>query len=451
VAVYTRSDQAYPNTLFSDSPFDYAQIAQLNYDLLVSLALNHTATSIVLNAGGGITITLSGDFHASVSDTFTSIHLTGTITAFSRDNSIGNIERLTDFSLPLDLTASANGVTGAPDYSSVMIGQDVLTGGASTDILAGFAGDDTLNGGAGADTLNGGAGIDLVSYANSASGLFASLATPDGNTGDAMGDSYLSIEGLIGSQFGDTLASAATGSNQLWGGAGADQLYALGGHDYVSGGADDDSIFSNGGSNTIDGGGGFDFVRYDYAPAAVIANLGGASPNAGAAAGDRYASVEGFVGSAFNDVAFGDGDDNQLYGQSGNDYLYGQAGNDAVFGGTGNDSLVGGPGFDVLYGGLGGDNFFINSPADGYDYIGDFKPSDYDALVLTSANFGGITSATIASHFYAGAGFGGFAVTGPYLAFDTTNGNLWYNTSGAPTLVAQLPGTMLSSSSLYFV
>jgi Ca2+-binding RTX toxin-like protein len=331
-----------------------------------------------------------------------------------------------------------------------MIGQDVLTGGASADILAGFAGDDMLDGGAGADTLNGGAGTDLASYAGAVTGLFASLATPGNNTGDASGDAYTSIEGLIGSRFGDTLTSAALGGNQLWGGAGADQLYALGGHDYVNGGTDDDSIFSNGGSNTIDGGSGFDFVRYDYAPAAVVASLSAPALNTGGAAGDSYVAVEGLVGSAFNDVLFGDAGDNQLYGQNGNDYLYGQDANDAIFGGSGNDSLIGGPGFDVLYGGIGADNVYLNAPDDGDDYIGDFKASEYDALVLTSANFGGVTNASIASHFYAGAGFAGFAVAGPYFAFDTTTGNLWYNTSGTPSLVAQLPGASLSTASMYF-
>jgi Ca2+-binding RTX toxin-like protein len=121
-----------------------------------------------------------------------------------------------------------------------------------------------------------------------------------------------------------------------------------------------------------------------------------------------------------------------------------------LYGGNGNDTLAGGPGFDNLFGGSGGDNFYINSPADGYDYVGDFKASEYDALVFTSANFGGITSATIGSHFYSGAGFSGFAVSGPYFAFDTNTGNLWYNTPGSPALVAQLPGVNLTSASMYF-
>lgn len=135
----------------------------------------------------------------------------------------------------------------------------------------------------------------------------------------------------------------------------------------------------------------------------------------------------------------------------GNDYLFGQAGNDILYGQEGNDWLIGGPGYDNLFGGAGADVFYIDSPYDGYDYIGDFRGSQWDALVFTSANFGGITSANIASHFYSGPGFGGFSTAGIDFAFDTSTGNLWYNTPGAPSLVAQLPGvTSLSSSSLYF-
>jgi Ca2+-binding RTX toxin-like protein len=140
-----------------------------------------------------------------------------------------------------------------------------------------------------------------------------------------------------------------------------------------------------------------------------------------------------------------------LEGGNGNDYLFGQVGNDTLYGQDGNDRLAGGPGFDNLFGGGGGDNFVIDSPYDGYDYIGDFNAGEWDALILTSANFGGLTNATIASHFYAAPGFGGFSVAGPYFAFDTNTGNLWYNTPGGPALVAQMPGANLSTGSMYLV
>lgn len=166
---------------------------------------------------------------------------------------------------------------------------------------------------------------------------------------------------------------------------------------------------------------------------------------------------DGLLGGYGSDTIFGDNADGTgaggidwIEGGDGYDQLYGQGGNDVIFGGSGNDSLIGGVGNDLLYGGLGADNFYFGSPYDGYDYVGDFNAAQGDALVFTSANFGGITSATIASHLYVGAGFAGFAVAGPYFAFDTNTARLWYNTPGVPSLVAEIPGTILPSSNMYF-
>jgi Ca2+-binding RTX toxin-like protein len=121
-----------------------------------------------------------------------------------------------------------------------------------------------------------------------------------------------------------------------------------------------------------------------------------------------------------------------------------------LYGQDGADSLEGGSGFDNLYGGAGGDRFVFDSPYDGYKYIADFNASEWDAFVFTSAKFGGLTTDSVASHFFAGAGFAGFVVEGPYFAFDTTNGNLWYNSPAGPTLIAQTTLSNLSSSNLYF-
>jgi Ca2+-binding RTX toxin-like protein len=69
-----------------------------------------------------------------------------------------------------------------------------------------------------------------------------------GTGGDAAGDTYWNIEGLIGSSFNDTLVGDARG-NTLIGGAGADTLLGLGGTDTLIGGAGSDSFVFNAADN----------------------------------------------------------------------------------------------------------------------------------------------------------------------------------------------------------
>ena len=111
-------------------------------------------------------------------------------------------------------------------------GDDTITGGALTDTifgglgfdtLTGGTGDDILEGGGNSDMLHGGTGSDAASYAHSTSGVRVDLTAPTSNAGDAAGDSFDSIENLIGSRHNDRLAGNS-GSNIIEGGAGADTL-----------------------------------------------------------------------------------------------------------------------------------------------------------------------------------------------------------------------------------
>jgi Ca2+-binding RTX toxin-like protein len=76
---------------------------------------------------------------------------------------------------------------------------DTLYGNGGDDELLGGAGDDAITGGPGADTIVGGSGFDFTSYATAPSGVVAQLGPTGANTGDAAGDDYEGIEGLIGS------------------------------------------------------------------------------------------------------------------------------------------------------------------------------------------------------------------------------------------------------------
>jgi serralysin len=121
-------------------------------------------------------------------------------------------------------------------------------GGSGDDTLVGNDADNVLTGGLGADALSGGAGSDTASYATAAAAVVVNLARPGGNTGDAAGDTYDSIENLQGSGFADTLTGDSH-ANNIKGGAAADVL---------NGGGGDDTLVGNSGSDSLSGGAGVD-------------------------------------------------------------------------------------------------------------------------------------------------------------------------------------------------
>ena len=99
---------------------------------------------------------------------------------------------------------------------------DQIYGLGGNDILIGYGGNDTLEGGAGADQLFGSDGFDYASY-RGASGLV--VIDNNGNRGgDAVGDQLYSIEGIIGSAYGDSLAGQDDARWVLRGEGGADYL-----------------------------------------------------------------------------------------------------------------------------------------------------------------------------------------------------------------------------------
>ncbi|MEM9207047.1 MAG: calcium-binding protein, partial [Pseudomonadota bacterium] len=213
---------------------------------------------------------------------------------------------------------------------------DLLIGDDGVNQLEGGGGDDVLRGGVGADTLIGGDGADIADYSDAGTSVTASIEAGGGLFGEAAGDSYTSIEGLAGSQFGDTL-TGDSGANRLVGGAGDDTLIGLGGGD------------------TIEGGLGTDTISYERSSSAVTVDLTAGRGFNGDADGDVISGVEDVIGSNFDDTLTGNAADNRLTGGDGSDTLVGRAGDDRLDGGAGNDVLIGGAGADILVGGGGVD------------------------------------------------------------------------------------------------
>ena len=270
------------------------------------------------------------------------------------------------------------------------LGNDVITGDAGTDQLFGGDGDDTLSGGSGADRLEGGAGtLDYASYkltdngAANTNGLTVDLSNISNNTGDALGDQYFGIEGVIGSQGNDILRGSINGDN-LFGDADNDQLYGGLGNDLLSGGAGLNSLFGEDGNDTLvggaeadtlTGGAGADIVNADGGNDLVNALVVGEDTIDGGAgidtvsfasstlalsidlsnAAHKLTNIENIIGGSGSDTISGSALDNRLEGGLGSDTLIAGAGNDVLIGGDGDDTLVGGLGADNFSGGLGFD------------------------------------------------------------------------------------------------
>lgn len=117
-------------------------------------------------------------------------------------------------------------------------GSDMIFGGAGNDTIYGDAGGDQMWGGFGFDAFYGGDGIDFVRYDDANYGnLTLRLDNPALNLGTgAAGDTYNSIEGLVGGVGADVIIGNAA-ANWLYGGGGADYIDGLGGNDVLVGGA----------------------------------------------------------------------------------------------------------------------------------------------------------------------------------------------------------------------
>jgi Ca2+-binding RTX toxin-like protein len=113
--------------------------------------------------------------------------------------------------------------------------------------------------------------------------------------------------------------------------------------------AGSDTIEGGGGADYIDGGEGFDFAVYSASSAAVTIDLRTELQFGGQAEGDRLFSIEGVIGSDFDDRLTGNDSRNHLWGGKGLDVLDGRGDDDLLGGGIDgkNDLLIGGDGVDM--------------------------------------------------------------------------------------------------------
>ncbi|UWS07117.1 M10 family metallopeptidase C-terminal domain-containing protein [Phaeobacter inhibens] len=240
-------------------------------------------------------------------------------------------------------------------------GNDTINGGAGDDLLDGGDGDDLLRGQAGVDVFRGGAGIDTVDFSQeSPFQLLVNLETNVASGGTASGDTFYSIENLIGSDDRIDRFIGTSDNNHFWGQGGGDVFNGGGGDDTLDGGNDgdmlygedgDDVLIGGSGQDYLDGGAGVDTVVYTASSVGVTVDLENGTARGGDADGpvqivgrgttirhDIIVDVENAVGSLHDDHLIGTNGENALSGGAGDDVLSGSGGADLLDGGAGSDT-----------------------------------------------------------------------------------------------------------------
>jgi Ca2+-binding RTX toxin-like protein len=130
---------------------------------------------------------------------------------------------------------------------------------------------------------------------------------------------------------GNDVLVGNNGNDTLEGGEGNDLLIGGNGNDSLDGGNGDDWLQGGPNTDTLAGGNGFDIADFSDAGSGVTVALNGAG-NATASGGsaDVLSSIEGLIGSGFNDNLSGNNAANYLYGGGGADTLSGGAGDDTI-------------------------------------------------------------------------------------------------------------------------
>ena len=276
-------------------------------------------------------------------------------------------------------------------------GNDIIYGGAGNDILDGGDGDDILYGQDGIDIFYGGEGSDTVDYSQeSPFQLLVNLELNIASGGTASGDTFYSIENLIGSDDRIDRFIGNAANNHFIGQGGGDYFNGGDGDDILDGGRDGDILYGEGGNDTIiggagqdylDGGEGIDTVVYSGSNAGVTIDLANGTANGGDADGpvqivgrgtairhDILVGFENAVGSFYDDHIIGTDGENELSGGNGDDVLTGGLGADILDGGAGDDTAdysdaTQGVNVDLRQGGGEGDTYISieNVSGSGYD------------------------------------------------------------------------------------
>lgn len=352
-----------------------------------SLAGTDFADTLAGGAGGDSLAGGSGDDTYVLGSEATGVDEVNESTSGGTDTITSAISRsLTGFANVENLTLTGTAAKGTGDARD-----NLITGNDVANTLKGGDGDDTLVGGGGADRLDGGRGTDFVSYLTAGKGVGVNLADPTKGTSSAKGETFKSIEGIIGSTHNDRFVGNAK-ANWFEGGAGADKF---------------------------NGGLGSDIASYRHATKRVVVNLDDIGKNKGDAAGDTYKSIERIDGSEFGDKFHGDAKANILAGYHGHD---------TMTGGGGSDRFV-----------------FENIGAEHSDTVTDFV-SGADKIALKGKIFDEMAVVT-ADNLVVAKGHKAHDAN-DHVLFDTKTHTLWYDFDGDGVRSAELIATFKGVTAL---
>ena len=306
----------------------------------VGFSINGSANSIVNNGtitghtGGAIRITSgfneianTGTIAASGGDAIEVSGAAGTTNTVVNHGFLDNVGSGFAFQgfAADDTLINTGRLSGGADFGSgddTFDGRDgitvgVINGGAGEDTLLGGNSNETFIGGAGGDVISGGGGFDYVSFAGG-SGVTLSLTDPSLNIGDALGDQYDGIEGLIGSSANDVLVGDAF-ANVLNGGPGSDFLQGLGGNDtyFVDNSSDTVREATGGGTDNVRTSASFTLDATDAVE--VLQTRNAAAITAINLSGNQFANT--IIGNAGSNVIDGSLGHDKLFGGGGNDFF----------------------------------------------------------------------------------------------------------------------------------
>jgi Ca2+-binding RTX toxin-like protein len=373
---------------------------------------------------------------------------------------------------------------------------DRISGDAGGNQLHGFEGDDTVGGGGGNDTLAGNQGGDTFVFAHygdahadqldftsggdkialdataftaiGAPGNFSSgdarffagagassgqdasdrvifdtntgklYYDPDGS-GAAAGQLFATTNSfygvpvatdfvVIGTPAGGPSITGTAGNDTLAGTSGNDTIHGLGGNDLLLAGG-------SGGTDVIDGGEGFDTIEFaDRATSAVVVDFGAGTITGGGPGTISFTGVERVVTGNFNDSLSGSAAAEILTGRAGADTLWGAGGADTLWGGGGTDRFI-----------------FRETGTANADRVSDWA-SGLDKLALDDAAMSALGAtgnfSAADARFAAGAGFTSGRDASDRVVFDTSTGNLYYDSDGSGSGAAQVIATLQSGAAL---